>query len=472
MDLIWDPVILALFCLTVLCGFVALRPRRRPEVWLLLLTVLLFGLPRAGFVMGQFFLPLPLTHVLAAVFIVEWLLLRKTSVGTHRHLARYFLLYALVAGFGLVLGLSTGGTRLVAFLEISFYFFAMGLFFYTSETFRQRRHFYLFAHLALGISVAVSLYGIAQKFFGSSVLVPYVTYTSFGQDISQISYSIKTRVLSSYGDPNVLASQLVVFVGISMALIVGRGLSSGTRMLGLFILAVNVVCIVFTGSRAGMLCLALVPMIILYWRSKWAILILPVLLGLGILWLPSVVESSLVGKVSSMGPGIMIDPGDLRAEFPSLAWRLLQAVPLGCGWGNTVTMQVTGLNWDFMMRPAEVIWMGFNSFWLNLFSRLGVPGLVTFVLLLVVLFRYVWAHARMVQDAWVRAFLIGALAGFIGQSVIWLVNNTFMLPGGGLNFWFTMGMLVAGCQAFTEPGYPVELMRPMAPMRSIRSVRC
>ena len=83
-----------------------------------------------------------------------------------------------------------------------------------------------------------------------------------------------------------------------------------------------------------------------------------------------------------------------------------------------------------------------------------------------------WAHARMVQDAWVRAFLIGTLAGFVGQSVIWLVNNTFMLPGGGLNFWFTMGMLVAGCQAFTEPSYPMELMRPVAPMRPMRSVPC
>jgi len=35
-----------------------------------------------------------------------------------------------------------------------------------------------------------------------------------------------------------------------------------------------------------------------------------------------------------------------------------------------------------------------------------------------------------------------------------------------------MGMLVAGCQAFTEPSYPVGLMRPMEPMGPMRSVTC
>ena len=93
--------------------------------------------------------------------------------------------------------------------------------------------------------------------------------------------------------------------------------------------------------------------------------------------------------------------------------------------------------------------------WLNLFSRLSIPGVLAIVILLVVLFKYVWTRARSVQDTWVKAFLIGTLAGFVGQWLIWGVNNTYMLPGGGLNFWFMFGMLVAGSRAFTEPNYPV-----------------
>lgn len=434
----------------------------------MVLTILLFALPRAGFVLRQVFLPLPLTHLLAAVFVVEWLLLRKTPYGGHRNFGRYFLIYAIIVGFGLAVGLSTGGTRLVAFLELSFYLFAMGLFFYTSETFRQRRHFIMFAHLVLGISVVISLYGIAQKYLGASTLIPYVTYASGGRDISLIADSVRTRVLSSYGDPNVLASQLILFVGISLAMVVGRGLSGRARVLGLFVLLVNVICIIFTGSRAGMICLALLPLIVLYWRTRWILLTFPALVVLGVIWLPSLMESVLAGKLGRLGPGITIDPGDLRARFPVMAWQLLQAVPFGCGWGNTVELQVSGLNWSFVLIPAEVIWMGFNSFWLNLFSRLGVPGVIAFVVLLVVLFRYVWKQTRLVQDAWVRAFLIGALAGFVGQWAIWMVNNTYMLPGGGLNFWFTFGMLVAGSRAFAEQPYPALLpVQPVWPAGQI-----
>ena len=114
MDLLRDPIILTMFCLTGLCGLIALQPRRRPEICLVILTILLFAMPRAGFVLRQLYLPLPLTHLLAVVLVLEWLLLSKTSYGEHRYFARFFLLYAIIAGFGLAVGLSTGGGRLVA----------------------------------------------------------------------------------------------------------------------------------------------------------------------------------------------------------------------------------------------------------------------------------------------------------------------------------------------------------------------
>ncbi|KPK75649.1 MAG: hypothetical protein AMJ79_10495 [Phycisphaerae bacterium SM23_30] len=337
----------------------------------------------------------------------------------------------------------------------------MGLFFYAIETFHDRQHFFLFSRLLLVIALVVGLYGIAQKFFGREILIPYITYASGGKDISKIDdFLLQARVLSSYGDPNVLACQLLLFEGIALALLVGKGLSLGTRLGGVMILSTTILCVFFTGSRAGMVCLFLVPVVVLYWRTRWSLLILPGLAALGFIFLPSLGELALLSQVGELGPKMNLDPTDLRAQFPALAWKLLQAVPFGCGWGRTVELEVMGLNWHFMLIPAEVIWMGFNSFWLNLFSRLGIPGVITFGLFLMMVFRYIWRQAKRVRNRWVQAFLIGGLAGFTGQWVIWVVNNTYMLPGGGLNFWFMLGMLAAGSRAFAEPRYPICWVYP------------
>ena len=71
--------------------------------------------------------------------------------------------------------------------------------------------------------------------------------------------------------------------------------------------------------------------------------------------------------------------------------------------------------------------------------------------------RYVWTTLKMVDNAVAKAFILGALAGFAGQWIIWLANNTYMLPGGGLNFWFTMGIMVAGVRAFVPQPHPTML---------------
>jgi len=344
----------------------------------------------------------------------------------------------------------------MAFLELCFYLFSMGLFFYVSDTFREQKHFLTFARVILITSVLVSAYGIAQRFLGSSILVPHFTYTTGGSTLSQqyleVGEASQVRVLSSYGDPNVLASQLLVFIGIALALTVGKGVKGNTRLLCLGVLLLNMVCLFYTRSRAGMIGVFLVMLIVFCWRTRWALLFIPFMIGLGYLLIPTLAASYLESQFQGIATG-----EDVRWLFPRMAWELLNIVPLGCGFGRTVFLNVDGLSWSFVVAPTTVVWAGLNSFWLNLLCRLGIAGLLAFLLILVVLFRYVWIRAKRVEHSIVRAILIGVLAGFVGQWIIWLVNNTYMLPGGGLNFWFMMGMLVAGCRAFTAPR-PVVLL--------------
>jgi O-antigen ligase/polysaccharide polymerase Wzy-like membrane protein len=456
MEFFRDPILIVLLILASASAFIALRPGRRTEFWFLSLLLLLFGLPRAGIVVQQVQLPLPLAHILCAVLVIEWLFFRRSRSKEGFRFGKFFLLYAVIAGFGLVVGLSAGGGHIVAFLELCFYLFTIGIFFYVVDTFREQKHFLTFARVVLVISVLVSIYGIAQRYLGSSILVPHLTYNTGGGTISrqyiEVTQASQIRVLSSYGDPNVLASQLIVFIGIALALVVGRGVKGNTRLLCLGVLVINVVCLYFTRSRAGLISMFLVILVVMCWRTRWALLLIPVLALAGYFMIPALVSSYMDAQFQGVITG-----EEIRLLFPRMAWQLLNIVPLGCGFGRTVFLNLEGLNWTFSVAPTTVVWAGLNSFWLNLMCRLGVPGVLAFLLLLIVLFRFVWTRAKQVENRMVRAVLIGALAGFVGQWIIWLVNNTYMLPGGGLNFWFTMGMLVAGCRAFMPPRTMVVL---------------
>jgi len=468
MDFLHDPIILAFSVLVLLVGILMFRSQQRPDIWLPVTVILIFALPRAGLILPFVDLPLPLAHILASVFIIEWLVQRQKPVSGGVRFNRFFLFYAIAAGVGLMLGLIGRASYIVIFMELCFYLFVIGIFFYASETFFQQRHFLLFFRMVLVISVLVSLYGISQMYLGSRSLVPNVTYTAGGASVARTYVEAKEmeniRVLSSYGDPNVLASQLVVFVGMALALVIGAGISWGVRLLCLGVLIINVLCIVCTGSRMALICLLIVPIIILGWRTRWAFLMLPLIVLAGFLWAPQLIQSRLGGQFQGV-----IEGTEGRLMFPEMAWELFKGLPFGCGFGRKVALQMSGLDWSFIIKNTQTIWAsGFNSFWLNMFCRLGVPGLLSFLLVLIVLFRYIWCQARMVNDVYVKAVLVGTLAGFVGQGAIWMINNTYMLPGGGLNFWFTMGMMVAGCRAFAVQTYPTML--PVQPQWLARQV--
>ena len=83
---------LALMAAAAVGALLALSPRRRRGLWLGALTVMLFALPRAGMVIKQVNLPLPIAHVLAGLVIVEWFVLRRTRMVERSRVGFFVLL--------------------------------------------------------------------------------------------------------------------------------------------------------------------------------------------------------------------------------------------------------------------------------------------------------------------------------------------------------------------------------------------
>jgi len=456
-------ILAVLVVLSIGTFVIAMRPARWSALLLPGLTILLFALPRAGFTLPQLHLPLPVAHGLCALLILEWLVLRpKHRLEPEPRLGSYLLAYATVAGLALAIGLTSQGRHVVSFLELCFYLFSIGLFFYASETFSRREDFLRFIRWILIVSLAVSAYGLAQVRWGSSVLVEHVTYNTGGSTLSrtylETGDQTGMRVLSSYGDPNVLASQLLVFAGIGLALLLGRRIRGRHRALGLLVLVANVACIVYTGSRAALVGMILVTLVVLCWQTWWTMVFLSGLAGVAV-----IIGWESISMYVGAGYEQLVITNDMRLQFPRMAYELVKAAPLGCGFGRHIVFQTDSATWAPSIVPAGAIWAGFNSFWLNLLSRLGLAGVAAFVTLLVVVFRYLWRQSRRVESRFVQAALVGLAAGFLGQWFIWLANNTYMLPGGGLNFWFMLGMAVAGARAFDPAAQWVEPMRAEAP---------
>ena len=458
MSFLEDPILLLFVALSALFALITLMPRRHGRLWMCFMVLALFALPRAGFVISQLKMPLPIAHIMVGLCVMEWLIFRQHRFRPYPQFNKVFLIYTAVMGMGLVLGLATGGNFVTAFFELCFYLFAIGLFFYVSETFVEKRHFILFMRTILVVAALVSVYGIMQHFWGATILIDHVTYNSSSEVARAYVENphLQSRVLSSYGDPNVLASQLIFFLGIVTALFIGKGIKLPMRVIAAAIMILIAICIHFTGSRAGLICMVLVVFAVLCWRSRLAWFLLPVGVVVAFMIGPSLLESSLAGRFPNVAGA-----EDLRSQFPQMSFEMLKTIPIGCGLGNTVYMDYQGFSWIFEINPTSSLWGGFNSFWLNLFSRLGVPGVIAFAFLLAVLFRYIWKRAKVVEQPDVRAFLYGGLAGFAGVALIWMVNNTYILPGGALNFWFMVGMLTAGARAFSAHRYPNTIPQQM-----------
>ena len=111
MNYLNDPTILGIIGLLLVFGYLALHPQRRPDIWLIIVAIALFTLPRAGIVLNQLNIPLPVAHILVALCICEWLFLRNARRIEQSPLNGYFLVYAAIVGVSLAIGLATGGKK-------------------------------------------------------------------------------------------------------------------------------------------------------------------------------------------------------------------------------------------------------------------------------------------------------------------------------------------------------------------------
>ncbi len=420
-------IILFSIFIAIICLFL------KPKFIMIFVLLFIYLLPRAGFMLKTtwYHFPLPIGYVIIAFLMVRWifyLLFGGGKVEKKNPIRKIFLIYVIIAILAIAVGFINGGNTPIIVLETLFYFAAFFTFFMAIDIFETKDCARIFMTGILLCGFLVSLYGILLLIYGKSILINYVTYNASSYIALEGQFISAKRTLSTYGDPNVLNAQLMVFCGIFASLYLKGRYGFFKRTLLFIALILTIICIYFASSRASLIGLFVLLIAFAATRIKKLWLYIPVLLA-GYFMFIEPVRKYYEHRIFTAGI-----TQDLRITYIWLFFELLIRFPLGVGFGNTI-------NENFMIIPAANVWYGFNSFYLHFLSRVGIQGLLVFLIMLFLILRYLFKGSDRIADPNIRYFIFGAMWGIIVQQLNFVTNNVYQVPGGMLNFWIMCGML-------------------------------
>ncbi len=430
---------IAIFCAIAIITFFA-----RNSYLLFFILLFIYLLPRAGIIMpeGLLSFPLPLGYIFIFFLMVKWLGLlsyTKFTIRKKSPIDRIFLFYIAIVIMAVLTGLINGANIKVMTFEVLLYFAAFFVFFMALDIFDSERCVRVFMKGLLVCGFLVALYGIVLLISGKALLIDYVTYTA-GTYIALIEqFLLAKRTISSYGDPNTLSSQLMLFCSIfASTLLLGR--HRFFQRLFLFIgLVLTVVCIYFASSRTSLLGLFILFLVLALVKIKVLWVYIPIII-VNYLFFLEPIRKYYEHRLFSHG----IPHTDVRILYIKVFFDLLVRYPFGVGFGVSIDERTYEI-----VKPIN-IWHGFNSFYLHIFSRIGIQGVVAFALMLFFIVKYLFDGYKKIKDVNVRAFVFGGACGLIIQQINFLTNNVYHVPGGMLNFWIMCAMLVTIVNVYKE----------------------
>jgi O-antigen ligase len=231
------------------------------------------------------------------------------------------------------------------------------------------------------------------------------------------------RLSSTIDDPNGLAVNLVAALALSLGLATALRRMPLARLAALGAAALCAAGIFLTGSRGGLVALAVMLAALIVVGSRWRgrILVLVLVLAVaGVGYYRYVASADLRAHVSSVGTGAG------RVDLWTVGWRMVQQHPVeGVGAGNFPVSSVHYLLQPGAIERGDVIIgspkVAHNTY-LQMWAELGLVGLVLFMLILGICLRSALAAVRAfarrgdVGMEMIARALFVALAGFLAAA--------------------------------------------------------
>jgi len=248
-----------------------------------------------------------------------------------------------------------------------------------------------------------------------------------------------TSRFSGWLDPNILSQTIVPFVGLSYALVRTR-LPVMIRAFACTALLAGILAVLLSLSRAGMLCLAVMLLLIVVAdRRRWVILsVVGVLLVLVVMVFPV----NVFGRIGTLAQGRGDASINQRTELMGAGLRMFEdSFPLGVGLGNFRTFSM-----DYMQ---DLCWSAIpHNTYTEILSEMGIIGLILFVGALSSV-AVPLVRVKRIMDS--ENF--GQNLGICMQAVFaaMLVSYMFLSMSTYAPYWMVLALIAVYPKVFAEP---------------------
>lgn len=288
----------------------------------------------------------------------------------------------------------------------------------------------------LGVSLLVSMIGLAQKFFG-------VTAEGIWVDPKQFP-DIKVRVFSTLVNPNILAGYLVLVIAYSTAFFNQTKAYKKWRLAFLVTGLLAALCLLYTYSRGNWVACAvmLLAFCVLFCRKAF----IPILGGGAAVLATG--GTAVLHRLASIQGGYGGDTSiALRMAYLKSTKWIIEEFPLGVGWYGYRFVYPT---YNFYLADKSVIMYHCHNIFLNIWAELGAHGLLAFLVVWWGIFLpAAWSLAYHGRSLWLKAMGRGYVLATVGIIVGGLTDHVYFNTQMGLCFW-TLGILTLICARMNE----------------------
>lgn len=288
----------------------------------------------------------------------------------------------------------------------------------------------------LGVSLLVSVIGLAQKIFG-------VTAEGIWVDPKQFP-DIKVRVFSTLVNPNILAGYLVLVIAYSTAFFNQTKAYKKWRLAFLVTGLLAALCLLYTYSRGNWVACAvmLLAFCVLFCRKAF----IPILGGGAAVLATG--GTAVLHRLASIQGGYGGDTSiALRMAYLKSTKWIIEEFPLGVGWYGYRFVYPT---YNFYLADKSVIMYHCHNIFLNIWAELGAHGLLAFLVVWWGIFLPAgWRLAYYGRSLWLKAMGRGYVLATVGIIVGGLTDHVYFNTQMGLCFW-TLGGLTMLCKKLNE----------------------
>lgn len=355
---------------------------------------------------------------LVAVYFYDHITKRKNSLDA-RPVYIPLILYALIMLIGTITSINPGGS----FRDLTIHFVSLGLVFLLINSIDRLEEFNVVVTFIVFSATIVALIGLYQYLVGVPIDAAWV-------DVEN-NPDIRARVYSVFGNPNVLAEYLIMTIPLSISLM-WYSKKIHKKLIFLATSGVLILSLVLTLSRGGWIGFAFSAFVFVLLIEKRLLLsIIPISVA-GVFLLPQ----PILNRILSIG-NLADSSNAYRLTMWGITLEIIRDHPIvGVGLGHIPFKQT----FETYIRTMPT-YHAHNTY-LEIAAELGIPGLIAFLFLLFIVFKYGIQKLINGENRYIKIMAAGIFSGLAGVLAHGAVENVIYLTRIIVYFWILIGLVL------------------------------